>query len=179
MPVRTLNSVAKNKEYSPEADTDTESVANEVINKPVRKQKVNAANPEPVAVAPANPVVERKKREISDEQKEVLRKRLEIARQVRKQQADEKRKIEEMLLKEKEKEVSQKIINKVQKLSKKNEVKALKKYVQEEEEDEVSEEEYVPPVKPQRRQVVKQPQQQPRQQCVAPQAPVPPPIRFL
>jgi len=184
MPVRTLNSIVKrNKEESPEADTDadTDMDIEPVEKKPaaVRKSTFQQLPEQPAPVAEPVP---RKKREISDEQKDILRKRLENARAIRKQQADEKKRIEEMLMREKEKEVKQKIMTKVQKLSKKQEVQALKKYIEPdpESEEEEEEEEYIPPVKPRRQVANNRPAPARPQPAPAPApVPVPPPLRFL
>jgi hypothetical protein len=105
MPVRMLGDAKPKKVVERiEAVSEDEYEVEQEQEQPQPQQEIN------------EPVREKKKRVVSDEQKEILRQRLAKAREVRKQMADEKQKVQELLVKQREQELNKKIQKKVEKV---------------------------------------------------------------
>jgi hypothetical protein len=87
----------------------------------------------PAVSVPVAPIVKpKKKRNISEEQKQKLRERLEVARLKKSKQKQELKSIQEEFLKSKALELNNKVINNAKKISKKQEQEYMKNFMREE-----------------------------------------------
>ena len=80
--------------------------------------------------------IKKPKRTLTEEHKKILSERLAKAREIKKQQANQKQEFENKIKQEKEREAEQKLIQKVKKISKQKEREIILKYLSESDEEE-------------------------------------------
>jgi hypothetical protein len=124
-----------------ESDNDIQKPTEKVLKPKLLKESKKYLEEEIIETPIETPIISKKKRNLTEEQKEVLRERLAHARSLRRKGVDEKQLLEQEYLKQKEEEINDRLLKKFTSLQRKKESEMMKQYLTKSKEDEIEYEE--------------------------------------
>ena len=127
-----------------DTDDDIQKPTEKVLKPKKVKQSNEYLEEEIIEKSIETPIITKKKRNLTEEQKEVLRERLAHARSLRRKGVDEKQLLEQEYLKQKEEEINERLLKKFTSLQRKKESEMMKQYLTKSKEDEIEEYEEEP-----------------------------------
>ena len=127
-----------------ESDNDIQKPTEKVLKPKLLKESKKYLEEEVITLPIETPIISKKKRNLTEEQKEVLRERLAHARSLRRKGVDEKQLLEQEYLKQKEEEINERLLKKFTSLQRKKESEMMKQYLTKSKEDEIEEYEEEP-----------------------------------